>query len=495
VLAIPEKATVRPFCDVDGDGWTDLLMTRTAATEPALLYLNQRNGRFVEGGVSWMLPLGAVGGLFVDHDSDGDQDLYLIIHHGPNELHRNDDGVFAIVPQPTAFRASRVATAALFADLDGDGVVELFSTHRFWQPNQWVHRPGTPDMVDLGRLVSPLRAGNDAFSATPFDFDGDADLDVYVSSFSGSNLLQRNNGTGQFHTMPEAAGMASERASIAALPADVNGDGRLDLYVINAIGQSNQMFVSSVVAGSDTRYLDVTLTAGMHAAGNSSGGAWADFDNDGDEDLLVSHVAMPIRGYRNDGDVTFTDMTGTAVDLARLPKSGTTGVAIDDIDRDGDIDVFLTSAQSTDVLLVNDSDDADWIRITPGSLGVQVGTRIETVTDVRRQVREFAVASSVGTQHGGLLHFGLGAGAPDSVALRITIPSGATQTVTAATGQVLTLHGGTSSQDLALARVLSPGLAPRWQGFEPSVEVGEPRERAFRCHRACCTRCRPWRRA
>ena len=458
------------FGDVDGDGWPDLLVTRTSVDEPALLYVNQRNGSFIDGTLSWTPPLAAVGGLFVDYDGDGDQDLYLIIHQGPNELQRNDNGVFRIIPQPTAFRESRAATAAFFADLDGDGVVELFSTHRFWQPNQWVHRPGTPEMADLGRLVSPLRAGNDAFGATPFDFDGDGDLDIYLSAFSGSNLLHRNDGAAQFHTVPDAAGMASESASIAALAADADGDGRLDLYVINAVGQSNQLFVGSG-SGDDKWYHDVTSAAGMSAAGNSSGGAWADFDNDGDEDLLVSNVAMPIQVYRNDGDATFTDVTVTAVDLTQLPADGTTGVAVDDIDRDGDIDVFLTSPQSTDVLLVNDGADAGWIRIDLAGAGVQVGTRIETVTNGRRQVREFTVASSVGIQHGRLLHFGLGAGAPDSVALHITSPSGSTRTLTAASGQVLTVQDDRYAQDLALARVLSPGLAPGWRGFGPSVEV------------------------
>ncbi|MDA0334376.1 MAG: FG-GAP-like repeat-containing protein [bacterium] len=458
------------FGDVNGDGWPDLLVTRTSPREPALLYLNQRNGRFVNGAASWTAPLAAVGGLFVDYDGDGDQDLYLIIHQRPNELQRNDAGVLTVIPQPETFRESGVATSAFFADLDGDGAIELFSTHRFSQANQWVHVPGTANMADLSLLVSPLRAGDDTFGATPFDFDADGDLDVYVSAFSRANLLHRNDGAGQFRTIPHAAGMASVGASIAALAADADGDGRLDLYVVNAIGQSNQLFIGRG-AGTDARFQDATTAAGLDVVGNSSGAAWADFDNDGDEDLLVSNVAMPLQIYRNDGDASFADVTASAVDLSRLPESGTTGVAIDDIDRDGDIDVFLTSPGGSDVLLVNDGAGGDWLEVDPGRAGVRAGTRIETVTDGRRQVRVFTVVSSVGTQHGDLLHFGLGQNAADSVEIRIIAPDGAQRTMSAASGQVVSPDREAPAVDLAVARVLSPGLAPGWEGFQPRVDV------------------------
>lgn len=464
------EANGAAFGDADGDGWPDLLVARTSRDEPALLYRNQRDGTFVAGVFSWTPPAGAVGGLFVDHDGDGDQDLYLIVHQSPNQLHRNDGGVFTIVPQPDTFRESGVGTGAFFADLDGDGAVELFSTHRFSQPNQWVHGPGTPEMADRGGLVSPLRSGDDVFGATPFDYDGDGDLDVYLCAFSGSNLLHRNDGAGQFRTIPGAAGMASDGASIAALPVDADGDGRIDLYVLNAVGQENHLFLRSG-SGATARYRDVAREAGVADGSNSSGGAWADFDNDGDEDLLVSNVAMSIRVYRNEGDATFVDVTGAAVDPTKLPAAGTTGVAVADIDLDGDIDVFLTSPRGSNVLLVNDSAAAGWLRVDLGRAGAQVGTRVEITAAGRRQVRGFAVASSIGTQHGDLLHFGLGPAPPDSVEVSIDWPSGVRQRLRAATGQVLVLAEPAPARDLSLGRVLSPNLAPGWQGFRPRVEV------------------------
>lgn len=457
------------FGDVDGDGWPDLLVTHTARDEPSLLYRNQRDGTFAEGVFSWSAPPDAVGGLFVDFDADGDQDLYVIVHRSPNQLLRNDAGAFTLLPQPPDFHESSVSTAAFFADLDADGRAELFSTHRLWQANQWAIAPGTTAMVDRSRLVSPLRAGDDSFGATPFDFDGDGDLDVYICSFLGANLLHQNDGASQFRTIPGAAGMASDGASIAALPADVDGDGHLDLLVLNAVAQSNELFVGHP-DGSRMHYQDLAPSSGLAAPGNSSGGAWADFDNDGDEDLIISNVSMPIQVFRHDDGASFTDVSSAAID-GPLPASGTTGVTVDDIDRDGDIDVFLTAPEGQDVLLVNESGSNDWIRIDLGHDAAMAGTRIEVAANGRRQARVFTVASSIGTQHGSLLHFGLGPQVADSVEVRVVEPGGRVRALKAAAGQQAVLPRRGLINDLAVARVLSPDLAPGWGGFRPRIEV------------------------
>lgn len=88
------------FGDADADGWPDLLVLRTSRNDPASLYRNQMDGTFDAGAFAWTAPQDAVGGLFVDYDEDGDQDLYLILHQSPNQLQRNDAGEFSVVAQP-----------------------------------------------------------------------------------------------------------------------------------------------------------------------------------------------------------------------------------------------------------------------------------------------------------------------------------------------------------------------------------------------------------
>jgi hypothetical protein len=409
---------------------------------------------------SWTPSTEAIRGLFVDYDSDGDQDLYLINFQTANQLHRNDDAIFTVLAHPEAFHESAAATGAFFADLDGDGAVELFSTHRFSQPNQWIHGPGTPAMTDQGRLVSPLRAGNDVFGATPFDYDGDGDLDIYVSAFSGGNLLHQNHGGGHFRSVPEAAGMASDRSSIAAVPADINADGSMDLYVLNAIGQANHLFVRG-----DSAYRDVAVSSGIGDESNSPAAPGRTSTT-----MATRTCSSPTSPCPCSCFVT------TALQRSDLPERGTTGVAVADVDRDGDIDAFMASPEGVDVLLINDSDAEGWLRVDLGQSAHRAGTRVELVQAGRRQVRRFAVASSIDTQHGNLLHFGLGPTPPDSVELRIDWPSGVSQRLMAATSQVLRVGADDPSpesqgQDLSIARVLAPGLAPGWEGFRPQVEI------------------------
>jgi hypothetical protein len=458
------------FGDLDGDGWPDLLVVRAADDEAALLYRNLGDGTFLEGAFEWVAPTESVGGLFVDHDGDGDEDVYIIRHQVANELHVNDGGRLRLAAPPSGFRESGGATGAFFADLDGDGIVDLLSTHRFAQPNQWVRAPGLPGMLDLSRWASPLRSGDDVFGATPFDYDGDGDLDVYVCSFVGGNLLQANEGGGRFVPVARQAGLASARASVVALPGDADGDGRPELYVLNALGQANEFFRRR--SGGQIIYDEVAADVGVASDGNSSGGAWADLDNDGDEDLLLSNVAMPPTIYRNDGTEGFADVSGTAVDIASLPERGTTGIAVADIDRDGDVDVFLTAPRRPDVLLVNESAAQGWVSLDLGHDAVLAGTRLVVDDGRRRQVRTFTLASSIGTQHGDLLHVGLGADAPDSVGVRLERPGAAALQWRAPTNQPLRLPPPvTAPADLAVRRVLAPGLAPTWEGFRPRVEV------------------------
>lgn len=454
------------FGDIDNDGWPDLLITRTGRAETAVLYRNRQNGTFARDAFAWQPPTEAVGGLFVDYDRDGDDDLYIVVHQARNELHVNDQGVLTLAPQPDSFFESGVGTGALFADLDGDGFAELFSTHRFAQPNQWVHDPGQPTMRDVAKQVSPLRSGDDVFGAAPFDFDDDGDLDIYIAAFSGANLLHRNDGAGQFRTLADGAGMASDRSSVLALPADIDGDGRAELYVANALGQANQLYTRPSLR---VPFVDVAEQAGVANMDNSSGGAWADFDNDGDEDLLISNVAMPFRIYRNDGGRRFTDVASDAVDAAGMPADGTTGVAVSDVDRDGDIDVYLTAAQGSDVLLVNGSPEAGWLRLDFGNDAALAGAHVHVNDGERQQTRFFSVATSIGTQHGSLLHFGLGSSVTDSIAVRVELPDGSVRQWRTPPG-LAPLPDVRGAQP-SIRRVLAPGPAPGWDGFTSTVEV------------------------
>ena len=476
----PINAGGAAFGDVDADGWPDLLVT-WASREPARLWRNLGDGTFADDAFDWSPAPFVVGGLFVDDDGDGDQDIYLVRFEGADEMHRNEGGgALRLAPPAEGFVEHGAATGAFFADLDRDGRAELFTSHRSAEANQWIHRPGSAAARDLGVLMSPLRSGNNTFSTTPFDYDGDGDLDLYVCSFGSSNLLHRNDGAGVFRTLADAAGMASPRASVAALPADPDGDGDLDLYLVNAVAHPNQLFVHPGARGS--AFEDRAEMAGVADGGNSAAANWADFDNDGDADLMVANVEATVRVYANDGRGQFEDVSTSAIAAQAQPVLGTIALAIADVDRDGDVDAYLAAPQSHGLLLLNDSGDGgggggaggdanDWLRIDLGQVASHAGTKVTVSVGDRRQVREFSVTSALGSQRGGHLHFGLGATSTESAEVVVDWASGQRQTLSSAVNRVLPLQEPAPARDVAVTRVVAPGPAPGLRGFAPQVVV------------------------
>ncbi len=198
------------------------------------------------------------------------------------------------------------------------------------------------------------------------DFDGDGHDDLYFCNQLGKNALYRNRGDGTFEDVTERAGVAlGDRVCVAATFADYDNDGRPDLYVTSTRG-GNVLFRNN----GDGTFTDVTERAGLKHVGHSQAAVFFDFDNDGLLDLLLTNTARwtldtfnrrgryyPGKGavgtfadffnsppetnvlYRNNGDGTFTDVTGKA----GLAGRGWAGdVVVFDYDEDGYLDVLIT---------------------------------------------------------------------------------------------------------------------------------------------------------
>ncbi len=199
-----------------------------------------------------------------------------------------------------------------------------------------------PPAFDLG-LVPPV-------GMAWGDVDGNGHLDLFVVD-AGGNRLHRNTGLGHFEEDPadDVLALPGEPTTGASF-ADYDNDGDPDLYVVAAFAP-NHLFRNDGVAG----WTDVTGEAGVaDPLAHSSGAAWADFDNDGDLDLYLSNYACigcdPLppwedwaqdRLYRNEGDGTFADVSGF-LDTDLLHTLGYAAVWFD-YDDDGDPDLCVGS--------------------------------------------------------------------------------------------------------------------------------------------------------
>ena len=181
------------------------------------------------------------------------------------------------------------------------------------------------------------------------DFDNDGLLDVFMSTADaarGASLL-RNRGDGTFEDVSESAGLADQVLSLNACHADFDNDGDLDILMLRG-GWEVPRRMSLMRNRGDGTFEDVTLAAGLGEPIATQGAGWADFDNDGHVDLYVGgefnsqHPDARNRGrlYRNRGNDTFEDVASKA---GVLNEGGCKGVAWGDYDEDGWPDLYVSN--------------------------------------------------------------------------------------------------------------------------------------------------------
>ncbi|KPL06380.1 hypothetical protein AMJ71_09855 [candidate division TA06 bacterium SM1_40] len=182
--------------------------------------------------------------------------------------------------------------------------------------------------------------------ATLFDYDGDGDLDLYLSNgFGDANVLYSNDGDGTF-TSVVGSGTEDTGPGRACVAGDYDNDGDNDIYLVN-YNAANILYRND---GDST--FTVMVGANVGDAGAGVGAAWGDFDMDGDLDLYVVNYNSANILYSNDGDATFTVLVGAGVG----DDGPGHGVAPADFDGDGDLDLYVVNENEANILYSNDGD-------------------------------------------------------------------------------------------------------------------------------------------
>lgn len=285
---------------------------------------------------------------WADYDGDGDLDLFVgFKQDAANRLYRNDTSQASSGGKPTFVEVAAEAgvadlldtRAAAWGDYDADGDPDLFVgfTRRTNAParvyrNNGFGQPFTDAAAALGvEVVGEIR------QSSFVDYDGDGDLDLFVAVRDAPNMLFRNDGA-RFTSVGKEMGIDDPRRTVGAVWFDFDTDGDLDVFVANQNGDLNGLYRND-----RTRFVDVAASLGVDAAGRaqtsgSNGPSVADVDRDGDLDLFVASYG-PNFLYRNDGG-RFTEIAAEA---------GLAGGALatpsrwGDIDNDGWIDVYVSS--------------------------------------------------------------------------------------------------------------------------------------------------------
>lgn len=311
--------------DFDGDGTIDLFVTAPARN---YLYLNDGRGRFrdasEEAGVRSLAT--GVAPLAFDYDNDGDADLFISNVGGQvlleNRLKQDGKLGFVDVSQESGVGgAQAIGFSATAGDVNGDGLPDVYVTsyNRYGQvtPDSWFRATnGTPNLLFIneggGRFREAAKEwGVDdrrwGYAATFADVDGDGRLDLYLANDFGEKAMFVNKGD-HFADEARERGVLDPGNGMGVAFGDYNNDGLLDLHATNMSSTAGNRILArlfpnqgpkenvlkKLAAGNNLyqnlgggRYKDVTAEVGGFSGGWAWGGGFIDFDNDGWEDIYT----------------------------------------------------------------------------------------------------------------------------------------------------------------------------------------------------------------
>ena len=395
------------FLDYDRDGWQDILLNNgmdwsghKRQRSTLRLYRNNRNRTFTDVTRSAGLDLEMYGmGVAVgDYNNDGFPDLFITCV-GQNRLFRNTGkGTFVDVTRSCGLGDRQAfSTSALWFDFDRDGHLDLFVCNYLkWSPEHdtfcsldgkhksyctpeayhgetcWLfHNRGDGTFEDVTASSGIFDTSSKSLGVAMLDYDQDGWPDLLVANDTQPNKLYRNLHDGTFKDVAVEAGLAfstegKARAGMGVDVGDFENSGAAGVAITNFDNEMIGLYRDS----GGGQYLDVATQTGVGAASRSTlgfGCAFLDVNLDGALDLVVvnGHIddtvrrvrnvgyAQPPQLFLNHGPRQFRDVAAEVGDAFARPKVGR-GLAYGDFDRDGDLDLLITTNNGPAYLFRND---------------------------------------------------------------------------------------------------------------------------------------------
>ena len=454
------------FLDYDGDGWLDILLVNGAdwaghkrERSTLHLYRNNRNGTFtdVTERAGLAVEIYGMGVAVADYNNDGFSDI-LITAVGQNRLFQNTGrGTFLDVTQKSGLGDRKgFSTSALWFDYNRDGLLDLFVCNYVqWSPEHdvfcsvdgrnksyctpeayhgstcWLFQNrGNGTFEDVTAKSGIFDTTSKSLGVAMLDYDQDGWPDLFVANDTQPNKLYRNQRDGTFEDVGVSAGVAfsedgKARAGMGVDAADFDNSGVAGITITNF---DDEMIALYRPEGRGI-YRDSAIKAGVGQASRKRlgfGCAFLDANLDGHLDLAAvnGHIdetvrniagnhgyAQPPHLFLNDGKGGFHDVAAQIGAGFAAPKVAR-GLAYGDFDRDGDLDLLLTTNQGPAFLYRND--------VTPGNRSIRfrlqgtksnrdgIGAIVRVTTPEGKQSRMVKTGSSYMSQSELAVTFGLG---------------------------------------------------------------------------------------
>ncbi len=288
--------------------------------------------------------------IFADYDNDGYLDLFTTNSQSNRLYHNTGEGTFQDLTTTAGIQTIFNGRSAVFADLDLEGDLDLFiatgSRNLLFRNNSSGEFTEIAEKAGIGTEEAVSR--DIKFG----DFDDDGDTDLIVVNQDASNRYYDNLRQSYFQDINEYAGLSTDGGSGAAAVGDYNNDGYQDLFITSLTGDQHSLFRN---LGDGTFKRDIRSDSAFESISSVAGldVTFFDADNDGFLDILVAGTARDATPespglwlFYNNGEGKYLDASSL---LPELVEAGSQ-VEVADYDNDGDLDILLAGYHAIHLL-------------------------------------------------------------------------------------------------------------------------------------------------
>ena len=400
------------ICDFNNDGWEDVFVNNLSGSDENFFYKNNGDGTFTRmSNIAIEMGNASTSSTWGDYNRDGHMDVFVanggtVSNTRNNFLYLNNgDESFTLISDAGVGNLQSAYTVCSWLDVDNDTDLDLF-VGKSSGANQIFKNDGDGNFTE-----QTLNDYGSTWGISWSDYDKDGDLDGFGTNWGTGNYFYKNE-NGNLTRISLSPLTNGANNSLSPSWGDYNNDGWMDLFVGNSAAR-DRLFQNN----GNGAFTEINNSPLTNEVINSEGSCWADWDNDGDLDLLVSsggnQSTGQVRMYENDGVGNFTKINdGELTSLIGIYEA----LSCFDYDRDGDLDIFISNYFSSNNLLYNNAGNSNqWINIAltgtisnTNAIGSKIYVKATIDGSEVWQMREVITHSGHVAQGSLKAHFGLG---------------------------------------------------------------------------------------